>query len=101
LGDEIVPEAAVHNMEHGAVVIWYQPGNPELAGDINALVRELGQECLVAGSYEDMSVEVAATLWSRVLPQETYDEAELRQFIQKYRGTGGPAIEAGLCRSQS
>lgn len=101
LGSQIVPEAAVHNMEHGAIVIWYKPGDAALAGQINALINEVGRECLVAGAYEDMSFEVAATLWSRVLPQETYDEAELKQFIAKYRGEGGPAAEAGLCRQQS
>jgi hypothetical protein len=95
-GDDLIPEAVVHNMEHGAVVIWYQPGDAALAGQINQLVRSLGQQCIVAGSYADQSFQITATVWGRVLPLETYDESQLRAFIDEYRGTEGP--EAGFCR---
>ena len=86
-------------MEHGAVVIWYQPDRPELASQVNQLVRTLGSQCIVAGSYADMSVDIAVTGWGRVLPQRVYDESELRSFIIAYRGELGP--EAGVCRGQS
>jgi hypothetical protein len=99
LGEPIVPESAVHNMEHGAVVIWYQPDQPQLASQVNQLVRTLGSQCLVAGSYANMSVDIAATAWGRVLPQRVYDESALRSFIIAYRGELGP--EAGVCRGQS
>lgn len=99
LGGPVVAENAVHNMEHGAVVIWYKPDDSELAGAINRLVADLGNECIVAGSYSDMSFPVAATVWGRVLPQDTLDVAELEEFVAAYRGSTGP--EAGLCRNQS
>ena len=97
LGTDLIPEAVVHNMEHGAVILWYQPDDPNLAGKVNQLVRSLGEQCIVAGSFADQSFEITATIWGRVLPQATYDESELRAFISEYRGTEGP--EAGLCRS--
>ena len=99
LGGPLVAEAVVHNMEHGAAVIWYRPGDPDLAGQVNQLVRSLGRSCLVAGSYSQMSAEVAATVWGRVLPQAEFDSAELLAFVQKYRGKRGP--EAGICRQES
>lgn len=99
LGEPLVPELVVHNMEHGGVVIWYQPERPELAGSVNRLVREVGRQCVVAGSYTDMSFEVAATVWGRVLPLEAFDGAQLTAFIDAYRGSQGP--EAGLCRFES
>lgn len=99
LGGPVTPEAVVHNMEHGAVVIWYEPDNPQVASQVNQLVRTLGSQCIVAGSYADISGEVAVTAWGRVLPQRIYDESELRSFIIKYRGELGP--EAGVCRGQS
>ena len=99
LGGPIVPEAAVHNMEHGAVVIWYAPDNPTLAGDVNRLVRAVGPTCIVAGSHAGMAFPVVATIWGRTLELGAFDEAALRAFVEAYRGAEGP--EAGICRQQS
>ena len=99
LGSPLVPENVVHNMEHGAVVIWYQPDQPKLAGSVNQLVEEIGQNCIVAGSYKDMSFAVAATVWGRVLPLDGFNKEEIIKFTSKYRGSQGP--EAPLCKSQS
>jgi len=54
---------------------------------------------MVAGSYKDMSYEISATVWGRILPLEKFDATQLKDFIAKYRGTQGP--EAPLCKSQS
>ena len=99
LGRPLIAESVVHNMEHGAVVLWYRPGDPDLAGQVNQLVRSLGRSCLIAGSYSQMSFEVAATVWGRVLPQAEFDSAELLAFVQKHRGKRGP--EAGVCRQEA
>ena len=98
LGTDVIPEAAVHNMEHGAAVIWYQPDDATLAGQVNSLMRDLGSQCLVAGSYTDMDARIAVTVWGRVLSLNTFDEAQLRAFIREYRGNEGP--EAGVCRQE-
>jgi hypothetical protein len=96
LGEPLIKESVVHNMEHGSVVLWYQPGDPKLAGDVNRLVRELGNTCLVAGTYGDMTFTIVATVWGRMLELDRFDEPLLREFVQAYRGEQGP--EAGLCR---
>jgi hypothetical protein len=98
-GQPLIPEAVVHNMEHGSAVIWYQPDDPVLAGQINQLVRQLGSSCLVAGSYRAMDFKVAVTVWGRVLPLDQFDETQMRDFLRAYRGNEGP--EADVCRSQS
>ena len=95
LGGPLIAESVVHNMEHGAVVIWYQPGDPGLAGDVNRLVRDLGQSCVVAGSFAQMTFAVAATVWGRVLPLDAFDREALVEFVREYRGKRGP--EAGVC----
>lgn len=92
----LVAEAAVHNMEHGAVVIWYEQGNEELASQVDLLVRQLGRSCLVAGAYPRVASSVAATTWGRILELDEFDGAQLREFVEAYRGRRGP--EAGLCR---
>ena len=100
MGDALVPEAAVHNMEHGAVVIWYKPNDPQLAGSINRLIMDLGPRCLVAGSYSgSLEYDLAATVWGRILELPTYDELVLKNFIETYKGKNGP--EAPFCQTES
>jgi hypothetical protein len=83
-------------MEHGAVVIWYRPGDPVLAGQINQLVRDFGDRCLLAGEFLMMDFEVAATTWGRVLPLPGYEDFQLREFINAFRGEQGP--ESEICQ---
>jgi hypothetical protein len=97
-GGALIPEQVLHNMEHGAVVIWYQPGDDALAAEVAQLARSLGNDCLVAGTYEAMDFDVAATAWGRVLPLTAFDKAQLGEFVEVYRGKEGP--EAGVCRGQ-
>ena len=97
-GGILIPEQVVHNMEHGAVVIWYQPGDDVLETEVAQLARSLGNDCLVAGTYAAMDFDVAATVWGRVLPLTAFDAASLVEFVDAYRGEIGP--EAGLCRGQ-
>lgn len=97
--DQPIPaEAAVHSMEHGAVVLWFQPDDPDLASAVNQLVLGLGESCLVAGPYADMDSRVAATAWGRLLALDEFDRQQLREFVDAYRGQTGP--EAGVCRTQ-
>ena len=98
--DSPIPaEAAVHNMEHGGVVVWYQPNDPDLALSVSQLVRGLGASCLVAGPYADMDSRVAATAWGRLLALDEFDGQQIRDFVDAYRGRTGP--EAGVCRTQA
>jgi hypothetical protein len=62
---------------------------------VNAIVKEQGNTCLVAGSHADMDFPLAATVWGRMLTQEHFNADELNAFIHAYRGKDGP--EAGLC----
>ncbi len=91
----LLAEQVIHNMEHGANVIWFQPDDPALAGTINRLVTDLGTRCLIAGAYSDMDAQVAVTGWGRLLTLDAYDEAQVRAFVDANRGQLGP--EAGLC----
>jgi len=86
-------ELVVHNMEHGAVVIWYQPGDVDLADQVRRVVRELGGRCLVAGPYYDMDYKVAVTAWGRLLGLNTFDTDSIRAFVVAYRGKLGPEAD--------
>ena len=86
-------------MEHGAVVIWFQPGDEVLAGQVSDLVSAVGRQCLVAGPYADMDDAVAVTAWGRILRLDVFDSVQVREFIAAYRGDLGP--EAGICLGES
>ena len=93
------PEGVVHNMEHGAVVIWFNPRNLAVVDRVEDVVLLLGDECLIATAYPSMTEEVVATAWGRILRQDTYDEDLVLEFADAYRGKRGP--EAGFCRAES
>jgi hypothetical protein len=89
------PETVVHNMEHGAVVIWFDPTDLDLVDDVKQLTDMLGQRCLLATPYADMKESVAVTAWGRILRVDGFDEEHIREFVDAYRGKLGP--EAGNC----
>ncbi len=93
------PEGVVHNMEHGAVAIWFNPRNLAVVDRVEDVVLLLGDECLIATAYPDMTEEVVVTAWGRILRQDTYDEDLVLEFVDAHRGKRGP--EAGFCRAES
>jgi hypothetical protein len=86
----------VHAMEHGFVIIWYRPGDPEITSRLEALGEEFSDETLVvprasfmadaSGSSRD--VPVAATAWHRRLLCGSFEEDALTAFIRGYRDKG-------------
>jgi len=86
--DQQMPaEFAVHSLEHGAVVIWYQPSlaTEEISG-LEAVVNRFDDRVILSPNAE-LSQPVVATGWNRL---KAYDGAdpELDQFIETYRNRG-------------
>jgi hypothetical protein len=91
LDQQLPPELAVHALEHGSVVIWYQP---ELGGD------EVGELRAIVGRFDDRVIlspngqldqPIVATAWNRLKPYEPGDP-ELEEFIETYRGRGPESV---------
>jgi hypothetical protein len=80
-------EFAVHSLEHGAVVIWYQPSlaTDEISG-LEAVVNRFDDRVILSPNAELLQ-PVVATGWNRL---KAYDGAdtELEQFIETYRNRG-------------
>jgi hypothetical protein len=80
-------EFAVHSLEHGAVVIWYQPSlaTEEISG-LAAIVRRFDDRVILSPNAE-LTQPVVATAWTRL---KAYDGAdpEIEQFIETYRNRG-------------
>lgn len=98
-----VPEpAAVHNLEHGGMVIWYQPLETS-AEDVAALTSFVEQQIrsarykviLSPWGGEDFGSPIAVTAWDWKLYLESADIDQVRAFLDDHYGDapeplGGP-----------
>lgn len=84
---QLPPDLAVHALEHGTVVIWYQPG---LADDDVARLREtVGRfdEGVILSPNGQLDQPIVATAWNRLKGYNGPD-AEIEEFITTYRSRG-------------
>ncbi|MGH9021832.1 MAG: DUF3105 domain-containing protein [Acidimicrobiia bacterium] len=91
---EVPPDPPlVHALEHGYVIIWYQPDIGDSQFEALAKVAEKRERDVLIVPRSSLSVPVAATAWhQRVLCDEV--EAEpLAKFIDAYRNKGPEKIE--------
>lgn len=89
--DTVPPVNFIHSMEHGRVVIAYDPELPE--SDQLALkgLFEQDPDGMLLFPYADMPYAVAATAWTNLVGCERYDEGVLdvlRDFRDLFRGQG-------------
>jgi hypothetical protein len=103
-----VPEpAAVHNLEHGGIVIWYQ--RTATAADIQALTQFVQQQLassdfkilLSPWAGDDFGHPIAVTAWDWLLYLDSADIDQIRAFQDDHPPSdapepfGGPAQGAG------
>lgn len=90
--EEQVPERYVHTMEHGAVIIHYQP-DVFTNEDVSAL-RQLGSELLQRGERvlvvpnRSLSSAVVVASWGRLLPLDSAEETTIRAFVDAFENDG-------------
>jgi hypothetical protein len=61
-------EALVHSLEHGRIIIQFDPAVPDsVKGDLKALFDELQYHVILTPNETGMPFEVAATAWTRSL----------------------------------
>jgi hypothetical protein len=87
LGQQLPPELAVHALEHGSVVIWYQPGlDGDEVGELRAIVSRFDDRVILSPNGQ-LDQPIVATAWNRLKAYETADP-EIVEFIDTYRGRG-------------
>ena len=85
-------EHLVHAMEHGRVILWFQPNaSAQLKGQMKALFDEDDYHVLLAPNTRKMPSQVAASSWTRSITcakvtDKTWDA--LRLFRDRYRDQG-------------
>ena len=100
---EEVPELnAVHNLEHGAVIIYFGPQVPQSTIDeINAFYNE-DPNGLIVSKHSKLGDEIALVSWTHVARGKSFDEDLTNKFIDAF-GFKGPEsckndIEQGCFR---
>lgn len=85
--DDIPPDGdLVHSLEHGFIVLWYQPGIASEELDALVELHEASPGSTLVMPRESLDVPVAATAWHRRLPcSEGVEPEPLRTFIATYR----------------
>jgi len=99
-------ERLLHNLEHGGIVIWYQPAQVS-AEDIASLTTYVQQQVtterfkviLAPWSGSDFGHPIAVTAWNWLLYLDTVDLDKVRGFTDSHYGDapesfGGPARPA-------
>ena len=90
LPDEIL----VHNLEHGGVGIHYActGGCPELVTQLEALVPRNPSQFIMS-PYPGMESRIAITAWRRHLRLDEFDEALIREFIDRFQDSAPESVK--------
>ncbi len=77
-------ENAVHDLEHGAVWITYQPSLPK--AEVNTLTKLVtGQTYLDLSPYPGDPAPVVASAWGLQLKLQSASDPRLAEFVKKYK----------------
>ena len=83
-------EPMVHTMEHGAIVLYYQPLvlDAEAVGAMRLAASQLLREGarLILTPSTRIGTPVAITSWGRLLLMDEFEEDTLRDFIDAFEG---------------
>jgi len=85
-------ELAVHALEHGAVILWYQPDFPE--DDLDAL-RDIARRWdshVIVSPNEGIDGPVVATAWRRLKAYDGPGE-DVAEFVDTYRRRGPESVD--------
>lgn len=103
---DTVPELnAVHNLEHGAVIIWYGPEVPQSTVEqINEFYNK-DPNGLIVSRHPQLGDDIALVAWTHVARGSRFDEDIADRFIDEF-GFKGPEscktdIEQGCFRREN
>lgn len=92
---QLPPDLAVHALEHGAVVIWHQPGlADDDVAELQATVERFDDGVILSPNGQ-LDQPVVATAWNRFKAYNGADP-EIEEFIATYRSRGPERVSCPL-----
>lgn len=86
----VASEALVHNLEHGQIVIWYNPGAPQAT--IDALQKIVTQQpvATLAAPWDNVDAPYAFTLtaWGASQSCQSVSQEVVDRFRERFQGHG-------------
>lgn len=87
--EPIPDELQIHNLEHGGVLIQYEPNiDQSVVEQLTALVTRLREQpkyCkLILAPYPTLDKPIALTAWTRILKLDAFDENRVVGFIDAW-----------------
>jgi hypothetical protein len=90
-------ELVVHDLEHGAIWIAYDPAvDPAQITAISELVAR--QAKVVATPREGLATPIVVSAWARQLALDSVDDPRLGQFIDTYRNSANAPEPDAACQ---
>ena len=81
---EAVPnENAVHDLEHGAVWVTYDPAKVT-GGDLTDLQNKMKSTYMVLSPFEGLPTPVVASAWGNQVQLDGVDDPRLSEFVTKF-----------------
>lgn len=91
--DQVLPQGWIHNLEHGGLVILYKGDSPGATPEGQAAFKSFFDafppvaNCYpVIARFDQMSSPFQAIVWGRVLPLDTFDQAEIMAYWNQWGG---------------
>ena len=78
---------AIHSLEHGRIVIYYNNLDAEQVARLESVVRSSGSKVILA-PWTGLSAKVALTAWTQLQTCDGVNEQAIRDFIKRFRDKG-------------
>jgi Protein of unknown function (DUF3105) len=103
--DEVPELNAVHNLEHGAVILYYGPRVPTSTVDSMVGFYNEGPDGLIVSKHPKLGGDVAFVSWAHVARCPKFEEDLARKFIDEFAFNGPEScksdIEQGCFRKEN
>ena len=102
--DEVPELNAVHNLEHGAVILYYGPRVPKSTVDSMVEFYNEDPDGLIVSKHSKLGGDVAFVSWAHVARCPKFEEGVARKFIDEFAFKGPEScksdIEQGCYRKE-